>query len=161
MIEQRLRSVSSYCRRGHNSVYTFNEECQLGKTAKCDINLFSEWLLITKNDENILDILIDRKSLIQLTNMNLLARLVIIMDIKLWILLVIGQWFFPGPPVSSTNNTDRYDITERLLQVALNTITLTICFRLLYWGSDALVLHVFWYWSAQYIIKLHYKVTVK
>jgi hypothetical protein len=96
--------------------------------------------------------LIDRKSLIQLTNMNLLARLVIMMGIKLWMLLVTGQWFFPGPPVSSTNNTDRYDITERLLKVALNTITLTICFHLLYCGSDALVLHVFWNWSTQYII---------
>ena len=29
------------------------------------------------------------------------------------------------PPVSSTNNTDRHDITEILLKVALNTITLT------------------------------------
>jgi len=29
-------------------------------------------------------------------------------------------------PVSSTNKTDRHDITEILLNVALNTITLTI-----------------------------------
>jgi hypothetical protein len=28
----------------------------------------------------------------------------------------------PGPPVSSTNKTDRHDITEVLLKVALNTI---------------------------------------
>jgi hypothetical protein len=28
-------------------------------------------------------------------------------------------------PVSSTNKTDRHDITEILLRVALNTITLT------------------------------------
>ena len=34
--------------------------------------------------------------------------------------------FFPGTPVSSTNKTDRHDITEILLKVALNTITLTI-----------------------------------
>ncbi len=27
----------------------------------------------------------------------------------------------PGPPVSSTNKTDRHDITEILLKVALNT----------------------------------------
>jgi hypothetical protein len=32
--------------------------------------------------------------------------------------------FFPGPPVSSTNKTDRNDITEILLKVVLNTITL-------------------------------------
>jgi hypothetical protein len=30
---------------------------------------------------------------------------------------------FSATPVSSTNNTDRHDITEILLKVALNTIT--------------------------------------
>jgi hypothetical protein len=30
-----------------------------------------------------------------------------------------------GIPVSSTNKTDRHDITEILLKVALNTITVT------------------------------------
>ena len=39
------------------------------------------------------------------------------------------QWqvggFSPGTPVSCTNKTDRHDITEILLKVALNTITLT------------------------------------
>ena len=37
--------------------------------------------------------------------------------------LWVGQWFSPGTPVSSTNKTDRHDITEILLKVALNTIT--------------------------------------
>jgi hypothetical protein len=32
--------------------------------------------------------------------------------------------FLPGTPVSSTNKTDPHDITEILLKVALNTITL-------------------------------------
>jgi len=32
--------------------------------------------------------------------------------------------FSPGIPVSSTNKTERHDITEILLKVALNTITL-------------------------------------
>jgi hypothetical protein len=32
----------------------------------------------------------------------------------------------PGPPVSSTNKTNHHDITEILLKVALNTITLTL-----------------------------------
>ena len=36
-----------------------------------------------------------------------------------------GQWFSPGPPVSSTNKTDRHDITEILLKAALNTIKQT------------------------------------
>jgi hypothetical protein len=31
----------------------------------------------------------------------------------------------PGPPVSFTNKTDRHDITEILLKVALNTIKQT------------------------------------
>jgi hypothetical protein len=38
---------------------------------------------------------------------------------------VTGQWFSPGTPVSFTNKTDHHDITEILLKVALNTITLT------------------------------------
>ena len=33
-----------------------------------------------------------------------------------------GQWFSPGTPVSSINKTDRQDITEILLKVALSTI---------------------------------------
>jgi hypothetical protein len=36
--------------------------------------------------------------------------------------LVTGRWFSPGTLVSSTN---KYDITEILLKVALNTITMT------------------------------------
>ena len=34
-----------------------------------------------------------------------------------------GQWFSTCTPVSSTNKTERHDITELLLKVALNTIT--------------------------------------
>ena len=33
--------------------------------------------------------------------------------------------FAPGVPVFSSNKTDRHDVTEILLKVALNTITLT------------------------------------
>ena len=40
--------------------------------------------------------------------------------------LVTGQWFSPGPLVSSTNKTDRHDINEILLKVALNTINQSI-----------------------------------
>ena len=36
--------------------------------------------------------------------------------------LATSQCFSPGPPNSSTNKTDRHDITEILLKVALNTI---------------------------------------
>jgi hypothetical protein len=39
-------------------------------------------------------------------------------------LLAAGLWFSPDTPVSSTNKSDRHDITEILLKVVLNTITL-------------------------------------
>jgi hypothetical protein len=37
--------------------------------------------------------------------------------------LAAGRCFSPGTPVSSTNKTDRHDITEILLKVVLNNIT--------------------------------------
>jgi hypothetical protein len=40
-----------------------------------------------------------------------------------------GQWFSPGTPISSINKTDRQDIAEILLKVALNTMTLTPYFK--------------------------------
>jgi hypothetical protein len=40
--------------------------------------------------------------------------------------LVLGRWFSPATPVSSTNKTDRHDIIEILLKVVLNTITLKL-----------------------------------
>ena len=40
--------------------------------------------------------------------------------------LVTGRWVSPGTPISSTNKTDLRDITEMLLKVTLNTITLTL-----------------------------------
>ena len=36
------------------------------------------------------------------------------------------RWFSPGPPVSSTNETESRDITEILLKMALNTIILSL-----------------------------------
>ena len=39
--------------------------------------------------------------------------------------LATGGWFSPGPPIFSTNKTDRHDIAEILLKVALNTINRT------------------------------------
>jgi len=39
--------------------------------------------------------------------------------------------FSPGTQISSTNKTDRYDITEILLKVALNTIKQ----QTILWGS--------------------------
>jgi hypothetical protein len=39
--------------------------------------------------------------------------------------LATSQWFSPSLPVFSTNKTDHNDITEILLKVALNTISIT------------------------------------
>jgi hypothetical protein len=36
-----------------------------------------------------------------------------------------GQWFSLSPPVSTTNKTDRHDLTEILLNVTFNTIKQT------------------------------------
>jgi hypothetical protein len=51
-----------------------------------------------------------------------------VLDTTVWVevcqWLMASRWFSPGTPVSSTNKTDRHDITEILLKVALNTITL-------------------------------------
>ena len=40
-------------------------------------------------------------------------------------LFATGQLFSPGTPVSSTNKTDRHNITEILLKVALSSIKQT------------------------------------
>jgi hypothetical protein len=40
--------------------------------------------------------------------------------------LAAGRWFSPGTPDSSKNKTDRHDITDILLKVPLNTITLAL-----------------------------------
>ena len=56
--------------------------------------------------------------------------------------LATGWWFSPGTPISSTNKTDRHNITEILLKVALNTITssLLICI----WKVKFIILIIPW-----------------
>ena len=46
--------------------------------------------------------------------------------------LATGRWFSPGPLVSSTNKTDRYDIAELLLKMVSDIITLTKSFSVLH-----------------------------
>jgi len=46
--------------------------------------------------------------------------------------LEAGLWVFLGTAVFSTNKTDRHDITEILLKVALNTIILTLSYSVKY-----------------------------
>jgi len=52
--------------------------------------------------------------------------------------LAAGQWFSPGtvfrfPPSMGTNKTDRHDITEILLKVALSTLTLYTKMQVAIW----------------------------
>ena len=60
----------------------------------------------------------------QLVAISMRARCTTLCD-KVCQWLATGRRFSPGPPVSSTNKTDRHDITEILLKVALNTIKQT------------------------------------
>jgi hypothetical protein len=53
--------------------------------------------------------------------------------------LATGQWFSSGTPVSFTNKTDCHDITETLLKVVLNTITLTPVWGIIW--SIALIIY--------------------
>jgi hypothetical protein len=48
-----------------------------------------------------------------------------VIDTTLCDRIVTGRWFSLGTPVSSTNKTSRHDISEILLKVELNTVTLT------------------------------------
>ena len=53
-------------------------------------------------------------------------QLLLVLCDKVYQWLATGsRWFSPGPLISSTNKTDRHDITEILLKVALNTIKQT------------------------------------
>ena len=49
-------------------------------------------------------------------------------------------FFYPSTPISSTNKTDRHNITEILLKVALNTITITYNRLLLHDSLISLIL---------------------
>jgi hypothetical protein len=52
--------------------------------------------------------------------------------------LAAGRWFSPGTLVSSTKKTDRHNIAEILLKVALNTIIpILIRTKKSYWDFDA------------------------
>ena len=55
--------------------------------------------------------------------------------------LAAGRWFSPGTLVSSTDKTDRHDIAEILLKVALNTIKPTNQINELFGNQRWLPLH--------------------
>ena len=62
--------------------------------------------------------------------------------------LATGLWFSPGTPVSSTNKTEHHDITEILLKVALNTITLSSEPPCLFYGNIYI-----YYFDARHIVQ--------
>jgi hypothetical protein len=62
--------------------------------------------------------------------------------IKVYQWLATGQWFSPGTLVSSTNKTDRHDITVLLVKVALNNLLFNATFTnitVISWRSVFLV----------------------
>ena len=61
---------------------------------------------------------------------------------------MIGRWFSPGPPVTSTNKSDRHDINEILLKVALNSIKQTI--------SSSIGLNWHWVFGVDYFTIIFY-----
>jgi hypothetical protein len=78
----------------------------------------------------------------------------------MWSSLSVGRWFSPGTLVSFTNKADRHDITEILLKVALNTITLTLiplfvfCFRIRI-HSSKLRLHFHCFFQSSWLWLFH------
>ena len=85
--------------------------------------------------------------------------------------LTVGRWFSPGTPVSSTNNTDRHDITVILLKEALSTIILILIpsrqvvanarktvytkektKTRLHFGTEQQYVKVMWYWCQIYFM---------
>ena len=67
--------------------------------------------------------------------------------------LAEDRWFSLHTPVSSTNKTDRHDMTEILLKMALNTITLNLLYKnvssLILYFADLLgeIYYVWRYWT--------------
>ena len=50
--------------------------------------------------------------------------------------LSVTRWLSPGTHVSSTNKTDRHDLTEILLKWALNTIFLLYIYIYIYTSEN-------------------------
>jgi hypothetical protein len=70
--------------------------------------------------------------------------------------LVAGGWFSPVTPVSSTNKTYHHNITEIMLKVPLNTITLTHTFINRYILYTDINYHTWskWYFKLGFILTL-------
>ena len=75
--------------------------------------------------------------------------------------LAAGWWLSLGTPVSSTNKTECHNITEILLKVALNTITLSLPKKKTYlipWKSYSFICIGFWQLlTVQIFLKIFFK----
>jgi hypothetical protein len=78
-----------------------------------------------------------------------LTSLMQLWQIRHWILA--GLWFSPDTPASSTNKIDHHDITEILLKMALNTITVTHS-----WNQNWPV----FLWSLPFCINFYFRWTI-
>ena len=122
-----------------SSIYFFSHFRRLFNCydiSKYTIEFKMKWMMISTQNENISHLKQINFHIIWLNN-NINRSALFFADIdakgvldttlcnKMWQWFVAGLWFFPGTPVSSTNKTDRHDITEILLKVVLNTINQT------------------------------------
>ena len=90
--------------------FHFNTSCLKKKTWQLPKILFYCVMKTCNSNTTKIEISVDMLHAIQLP----------VQAVCQW--LVVGQWF---SLVSSTNKTDRHNITEMLLKVVLNTITFT------------------------------------
>ena len=75
---------------------------------------------------------------------SLMARCTTLCD-KVWQWLSTGRWFSRGPPVSSTNKTDRHDIAEILLELSTikqTTYTIYLPCCCIFHVNGCCILHV-------------------
>jgi len=62
--------------------------------------------------------------------------------------LAADLWFSSGTPISHINKTVRHDITEILLKVTLNTITITLTLYPIYHNTNVMtlaIIFILWY----------------
>jgi hypothetical protein len=105
-------------------------------TTLCFVSDEFKWTVKVFNSNfRLLDIKINARNK---TNMTVIYLCVRRIDFAFCQCLATGQWLSPVTPVSSNNTTDRHDITEISLKVALNTITHNPLWRIYYWILELL-----------------------